>query len=205
MSGAEDSTVLTIGHSNHELAQLLSLLRAHGVNAIADVRSSPYSRSNPQFNREPLQEYLKSNALGYVFLGRELGGRPEDPGCYADGKVQYRKLAQTSCFREGLVRVINGAQTHRIALLCSEAEPLNCHRTILIAHELVAMGISVSHIRSDGSLELHSEAMSRLVRLRGLAERDLFRSKEEIIADACRLQAQRIAYEIEEVSEKAAM
>lgn len=205
MSGTEDRTVLTIGHSNHELAQLLSLLRAHGANAIADVRSSPYSRLNPQFNRESLQEYLKSNSLTYVFLGREMGGRPEDPSCYLDGQVDYRKLAGAAFFKNGLVRVINGAQTHRIALLCSEAEPLNCHRAILIAQELVAMGISVSHIHSDASLESHPEAMSRLVQLRGLAEKDLFRSKEEIIADACERQAGRIAYEIEELGEKAAM
>jgi uncharacterized protein (DUF488 family) len=203
MNPTSDITVLTIGHSNHEVMRLVSLLRAHGVTAIADVRSSPYSRSNPQFNRMPLQESLKAQGIAYVFLGRELGGRPEDPGCYLEGKVQYSRLAQTPLFKKGLGRVVKGARSHRIALLCAEAEPLVCHRTILIAQELALTGVLVSHVHANGKLESHAEAMSRLVGLLGLADKDLYRTKEEIFADACALQAKRIAYEGEEIGEKA--
>jgi uncharacterized protein (DUF488 family) len=198
-----DNTIFTIGHSNHEWARLVSLLRAHGVTAVADVRSSPYSRSNPQFNRRAVQESLKAVGVAYVFLGRELGGRPEDPSCYVEGKVQYRKLAETILFKKGLERVVKGARSHRIALLCAEAEPLVCHRTILVAQELAISGISVGHIHSDGALEGHSDAMSRLVHLLGLDDKDLYRTKAEIIADACALQAKRIAYQGEEMREKA--
>jgi len=198
-----DIMVLTIGHSNHAATRLVSLLHAQGVTAIADVRSSPYSRSNPQFNRALLQESLKAEGIAYVFLGRELGGRPEDPGCYVEGKVQYGRLAQTPLFKKGLGRVFKGAGSHRIALLCAEAEPLVCHRTILVAQELAISGISVGHIHSDGALEAHSDAMSRLVHLLGLDDKDLYRTRAEIIADACALQAKRIAYQDEEVSEKA--
>lgn len=203
MRSTNQITVLTIGHSNHPVTRLVSLLRAHGVTAIADVRSSPYSRSNPQFNRTLLHESLKAEGIAYVFLGRELGGRPDDASCYAEGKVQYNRLAQTSLFKKGLARVIKGAQSHRISLLCAEGEPLVCHRTILVAQELALQGVPVSHVHGNGSLEPHAEAMSRLVGLLGLTDNDLYRHKEEIIADACALQAKRIAYESEDTRVKA--
>lgn len=203
MNPVGDITVLTIGHSNHKATRLMSLIRAHGVTAIADVRSFPYSRSNPQFNRTRLQQFLKAEGISYVFLGRELGGRPEDPGCYVEGKVQYGRLAQTSFFKEGLGRVVKGAHSHRIALLCAEAEPLVCHRAILVAQQLILAGVAVSHIHANGSLEPHAEAMSRLIGLLGLADHDLYRTQEEIAADACALQAKRIAYEGEAIGEKA--
>jgi uncharacterized protein (DUF488 family) len=203
MNPPGDITVLTIGHSNHPIARFVSLLRTHRVTAIADVRSSPYSRPNPQFNRALLQQSLKAQGIAYVFLGRELGGRPEDPSCYVDGKVQYRRLAETPLFKKGLGRIRKGARSHRIALLCAEAEPLVCHRTILVAQELALTGLRVSHVHPDNSLESHAEAMSRLVGLLGLADKDLYRSEEEIVADACALQAKRIAYESDDIREKA--
>src|SRR5205809_4677843 len=105
--------VLTIGHSKHTLERLIELLRGHGVTAVADVRSEPYSRFNPEFNREFLERMMMENEVAYVFLGRELGARSKDPTVYEQGRVQYRKLAQTNLFRAGLQRVINGAQSHR--------------------------------------------------------------------------------------------
>ena len=186
--------VLTIGHSNHSIARFTELLRAHAVTAVADVRSRPYSRLYPDFNQESLAEALKNQGIAYVFLGAELGARSEDPACYEHGRVQYRKLAKTSLFQAGLRRVIDGAGTYRLALLCAEKEPLACHRTLLVSRELEAAGVAVTHIHGDGRLELQSEAMTRLVRLLGMPDTDLYRSKEELIADACAAQEQRIAY-----------
>jgi uncharacterized protein (DUF488 family) len=187
-------TVLTIGHSKHTLERFIELLWEHGVTAVADVRSEPYSRFNPEFNREFLERVMKMKEIVYVFLGRELGARSKDPAVYAQGRVQYRKLAQTDLFRAGLQRVINGAQSHRIALLCAEKEPLSCHRTLLVGRELETVGIRVAHIHADGSLEPHAEAMSRLLRTLRLPLVDLFRTREELIAEACDIQGQRIAH-----------
>lgn len=189
-----DIKVLTIGHSNHPLDHFIALLRMHGATAVADVRSAPYSRSNPHFNREMFQHSLKTNHIAYVFLGRELGGRPEDPGCYNDGKVQYQKLAESLPFRDGLQRVLKGAHSHRIVLLCAEAEPLICHRALLVSQQLTAAGTIVGHIHANGMLESHAHAMWRLVQTLGLSDTDLYRSKDEVIADACALQAKRVAY-----------
>ena len=106
---ARKKDVLTVGHSTHPLAVFLDLLRQHGVTALADVRSSPYSRMNPQYNRESLAAALKDEGIKYVFLGKELGARSDDPACYQNGRVQYQRLAQTSLFKSGIERVLQGA------------------------------------------------------------------------------------------------
>jgi uncharacterized protein (DUF488 family) len=186
--------IFTIGHSNHSIERLIELLRAHAVTAIADVRSSPYSRTNPDYNLEFLQQKLKENGIAYVFLGRELGARSQDPACYEQGRVQYQRLAQSSLFQDGLSRVIDGARTYRLALLCAEKEPLACHRTLLVARQLVSLGVSVAHIHADGALESHDQAMHRLLKLLGRSDQDLYRTSEELIADACSFQEKRIAY-----------
>lgn len=188
------ATILTIGHSNHSLEEFIALLRQHGVTACADVRSSPYSRRHPAFNREPLQEALKQHGIAYVFLGHELGGRPSDPGCYEQGQVRYRRVAQSELFKTGLERVIRGAESHRLALVCAEREPLVCHRTLLVSRALEARGVAVTHIRADGHLETHADAMTRLLGMVGMAQPDLFRSREKMIEEACARQEQRIAY-----------
>ena len=196
MSVAE---IFTIGHSNHSFEKFGALLRLHNVAAVADVRSAPYSRSHPDFNREFLKTKLAEAGVAYEFLGRELGARPEGAQFYQQGRVQYRVLAQSPLFRDGLVFVLAGAQTQRLALLCAEKEPLECHRTLLVARELVALGASVVHIHADGGLETYPDAMKRLLKMLGLPEEDLFRSREEMIADACAMQEERIAYVNEEL------
>lgn len=196
-------TLLTIGHSNHSVERLIEILRSHGVTAVADLRSTPYSRHNPDFNREYLQKKFREKGIAYAYLGRELGARPNNPSFYEHGKVQFRKLAQSDLFRAGLRRIMKGAQSFKIALLCAEKEPLACHRTLLVARELVAQGIPVAHIHSDGTLESHDEAMNRLVRILGLSDKDLYRTREEMISEACALQEQRIAYFDDDLHEEA--
>jgi uncharacterized protein (DUF488 family) len=98
-----------------------------------------------------------------VFVGKELGGRPEDPSCYENGKVQYDRLAATELFKSGIDRVLVGAQKYRVALMCAEKEPLNCHRTLLVGRVLENRGTSIMHILSDGSVEPQDRTMSRLI------------------------------------------
>jgi len=188
------SVLYTIGHSTHSAEKVVDLLREHGVTALADVRSQPYSRMNPQFNREAFSAQLKSAGIAYVFLGRELGARPEDRGCYVEGKVQYDRLAQTPLFRSGLERVIQGMRSHSVALMCAEKDPLTCHRAILVCRHLVARGLRVAHILGDGRLESHDDAVSRLLLELGLSEHDLFKSREEVLDEAYARRAQQIAY-----------
>ena len=274
--------VLTIGHSNHEPQAFVSLLRTHGVDAVVDVRSAPYSRYLPHFNKEHLERILRESGIRYAFKGKELGGQPADRACYdADGRIQYDKLAETDAFKEGIayvletaaaqpaagsdtaavhpstgsgrtaaegtggrtgagraagrtaaegdavraiagrdggravagrdggrmaaegdaVRAVAGREGGRtaaapaggLALMCSEKEPLECHRTLLISRTLAGRGVAVAHIHADGSLESHQDAMNRLLDLFKLPHHgDLFRPREAVIDDAAARQARRV-------------
>jgi uncharacterized protein (DUF488 family) len=201
MIGITPNPVFTIGHSTHALPYFTSLLRKHGITALADVRSAPYSRFNPQFNRETLAKALGAERIRYVFLGEELGARSKDPSCYDSGRVQYQRLASTDAFKEGLGRVIRGAGEYKIALMCAEKDPLECHRTLLVARALVERGVSVHHILSDGRAEPHEFTMHRLLEVVDLPRQDLFRSKEELLREAMARQEERIAYVDERMAE----
>lgn len=186
--------VYTIGHSTHSTKKLIQLLAEQEVTAVADVRSRPYSRINPQFNRESMRAELKTAGIAYVFLGRELGARAEDRGCYVDGQVQYELLARTPLFQEGLTRIAQGIGGHRIALMCAEKDPLMCHRAILVCRHLAVRGIAVQHILEDGRLESHEDAVTRLLAELDIPERDLFRTREDLIVEAYSRRGQQIAY-----------
>ncbi len=186
--------VFTVGHSTHTLEVFAALLRQHDVTALADVRSTPYSRFNPQFNRDALERSLSAYGIKYVFLGRELGARSDDRSCYENGRVQYARLARTDLFRSGIERVVRGANDYGVALMCAEKEPLECHRTLLVARALAELGIIVRHILPDGRLESHEATMERLLDVFGLPHQDLFRSKAELIAEALVRQEERVAY-----------
>ncbi len=188
------SCVYTIGHSTHALERFLELLRIHGITAVCDVRSAPYSRMNPQFNREPLDDALRERSITYVYLGKELGARPDDASCYRNGKVRYELLASTELFLSGIERVKKGAKEYRIALMCAEKDPLHCHRTILVSRHLVGQGFQVRHVLADGGLESHEEALGRLIVSLDMSSDDLFRTREEAVRDAYRARADAIAY-----------
>jgi uncharacterized protein (DUF488 family) len=189
------SEIYTIGHSTQLVDRVIDHLKRHGVTAIADVRSTPYSRHNPQFSKEELHAALSAECIHYVFLGKELGARSDDECCYVDDKVQYERLSRTESFRAGIARVVEGSRTHRIALMCAEKDPLDCHRTILVARELVGRGCRVRHILIDGSTESHDEAMERLVKRLGMDGVDMFRTHDRVIAEAYEKQGGIIAYD----------
>ncbi len=186
--------LFTIGHSTHSLSHFCELLKGHHITAVADVRSVPYSRRNPEFNREVLQAHLEQRGIVYTFLGAELGGRPSSPDCYLDGRVLYDRLAETHLFRTGLERVRLGAERYRLALLCAEADPIQCHRTILVCRRLKGTGLTIQHILPTGMLESQDESEQRLLRLNNLSCDDLFLRADEVLEEAYRLQESRIAY-----------
>ncbi len=191
--------LFTVGHSAHSLTVFLELLRQHDVSALADVRSAPYSRYCPHFSKDALSRSLGDAGIEYVFLGRELGGRSDDPSCYENGRIRYSRLARRPEFRDGIERLKKGAADHRIAVMCAEREPLECHRTILVSPALEEEGLSVEHIHADGRLEAHEDAMDRLIDLVRLPHDDLFRSREEVVAEALLRQEERVAYKIDDV------
>ena len=150
--------VLTIGHSNHSFEHFLDLLRTHSVEVVADTRSYPYSEYAPHFDREPLKQKLIEAGLKYVDLGQELGGRPKGAEFYdSKGRVFYDKVAATSSFQEGLSRLENGIHKFTVAILCSEENPVACHRKLLVGKVLTEHSFAVEHIRGDGRVQSDAE------------------------------------------------
>ena len=155
-------TVWTIGHSNHALAHFLTLLATHGIEMVADVRSAPYSRYAPQFGRDALRMNVTNAGMRYLFMGKELGGRPAEPSLYdEEGHVRYDLVSQTHDFTRGisLLRPLIGGQ--RVALLCAEDDPIHCHRRLLVGRVLRDDSIGVLHVRGDGRIESNDEIDAR--------------------------------------------
>ncbi|SEL32390.1 DUF488 family protein [Nitrosovibrio tenuis] len=191
------TAVYSIGHSNHDINTFIALLKRYDISALADVRSHPYSRFAPQYSRETLKVSLADAGIAYVFLGKELGARSDDPACYLHGKVQYDRLAKQPGFRTGIQRINEGMNRYSIALMCSEKDPLDCHRALLVARNIFDSGISIDHIHADGVLESHEHLESRLLAICKLPEGDMFKAREQFVAEAYFIQGQRVAYQDE--------
>jgi uncharacterized protein (DUF488 family) len=178
----------------HSWERFVGLLRSANVTAIADVRTFPYSRHYPHFNRDDLHEELRSDGISYVFLGKELGGRPNERRFYCEGVADYEKMALATEFGKGLDRVIEGAKKYRIALMCSERDPLDCHRCLLVGRALAQRGVRVSHILDDGQVASHTEIEAKLLELSGRNIEDLFAPLPERLATAYRERARKVAF-----------
>ncbi len=185
--------LFTIGHSNHSFDRFVALLRDAGVTAIADVRSTPFSRRYPWFSQRPLSETLMRNDFSYVWLGDSLGGRPSDPALLRDGVADYEAIAATPAFQEGLARVMEGRKRYCICLLCAEREPLDCHRCLLVTRALAERGLAIGHILADGRVEPHTNTEDRLLQMVREPD-DLFSDRSDRLARAYRKRAQTHAY-----------
>ena len=190
----KDLTVFTIGHSTHSYEHFLSLLRTSGITAVADVRTTPFSRHFPHFNEAALRSELKLDGISYVFLGKELGGRPSGQNFYCDGVADYEKMAKTEIFASGINRVIEGAKKFRVALMCSEHDPLDCHRCLLVGRALSREGISLVHILGDRSSVSHEAVEEKLLDLAGRSSDDLLMTASERLSAAYRDRSLKVAY-----------
>lgn len=157
------SKVFTIGHSNHTFDNFLQLLQKYDVNCVCDVRSTPLSRFASQFNRERLKSSLQTQGISYIFFGNEFGARRKEEDLYTDGIVDFDKVAKTDVFLNGIKRIQDGIEKgYRIAFMCAEKDPLDCHRTLLVARKLTTMGISIEHILSDASVKTQQQIEKEL-------------------------------------------
>ena len=152
-------SIFTIGHSNHSAEKFVGLLKQHGIEVVADVSSQPYSRHAPHFNAKDIEAILWDNGIRRLFLGFELGGRPTAEAFYdADGRVDYARIERSRSFLDGIKQLESSIRDHKTALLCSEEDPVGCHRRLLVGHVLGERGIVVRHIRGDGSVQTEGEA-----------------------------------------------
>ncbi len=186
--------VFTIGHSTLSYENFHSLLKLHEVDAIADVRTSPFSRHFPHFNKDNLQRELREDGVRYVFLGQELGGRPKSKQFFCDGVADYERMAKTEDFASGIDRVVEGAKNYRIALMCSERNPLDCHRCLLVGRALHEQGVKVNHILGNGRVMDQEHIEYQLLEMAGKANVDLFEAPPKRLAAAYRDRSQKVAF-----------
>lgn len=158
----EKIPLYTIGHGTRPADEFLDLLKSNAITYLLDVRSRPYSRYNPQYNRERLQEFLQQHGITYIFMGDTLGGKPKDPLCYDNNnRVDYAKVKDMAFFKAGIARLKNAyAKNLKVAIMCSESKPLECHRSHLISKELDKDGLLITHIDEKGRLISHKKLMN---------------------------------------------
>lgn len=165
----------------------MALLRMNGITAVADVRSKPFSRRHPHFSQPALRKVLEEASIAYMFLGESLGGQPADAALYRNNAPDYERMAATDGFQRALDRVLDEAAGHRLALMCAEKEPLECHRFLMVSRHLALRDARITHILGDGSTEEHERTVRRLLAITHLDAGELFgvaRLPEDVIARA---------------------
>jgi len=146
--------LFTVGHGRRTFDEFVGLLKRYEISAIADVRTRPVSRWAPWFNKAHLSKKLEDEGITYLFMGEELGGRPDDDDLYTDeGYVKYRRVSDTSLFKMGFDRLVENAKSYKIADMCSESDHAGCHRNLLIGRVAEIGGLQVIHINKSGDLE----------------------------------------------------
>lgn len=156
------NTIFTVGHSNGTVEELISLLTLAGINCVVDVRSVPASAYTPQFNKDNLKRYLSNNGVLYMHFGEEFGARRDDS--IVDGQVNFEKAVTTPAFLSGVKRIKNGiGQGYHIALMCSEADPLACHRFYMISRFFYDNGFDVKHILHTNEIVSHDTLEKKMI------------------------------------------
>ncbi|CQR73276.1 hypothetical protein SOV_50580 [Sporomusa ovata DSM 2662] len=205
--------IYTIGHSSHKIEYFLYLLKAHSINCLVDVRSMPFSRYTPQFNMNELKKFLNNNGLYYLFMGKELGARREDKSLYTkEGYLDFEKVSNTSLFNFGIERIKSGIEKgFSIALMCTEKDPINCHRNILVARNFYKQNYQVENILQNGEIQNQRVVEKRLLDtyFPNRMQQTLFDSRDnsnslELIEQAYRLRNKDIGYSISEEKESLA-
>jgi uncharacterized protein (DUF488 family) len=186
--------LFSIGHSNIPAERFIALQQTAGVTTIADVRSTPFSRFCPWFSAKNLAPLLARQGIGYSSYGTALGGRPSDPALYRDGIADFEAMARQPDFHADLDRLVAEAAHSRVCVMCSEREPLECHRCLLVARALAARGLNVGHILHDGSIEPHAVTEQRLLALDDQGESLFVTGQHERLAAAYSRQARAVAY-----------
>ncbi len=195
------ATFYSIGHSNHSVEQFISLLTSKGINCLVDVRSTPYSQRLAQFNREAITSDLAKATILYQYKGDSLGGRYTNPALLTeDGQVDYGKVMQENSFQKGIDELIQLASSgKKIAFMCAEKDPFDCHRFALVSRALALKGQHVCHILADGKVIEQADIEKRLLQKykSDYDQMDLFAgasSREDALSEAYALRGRDIAY-----------
>ena len=196
MEATKANPIHTVGHSNLSAESLVEMLKRRGITQVIDVRSTPYSRYVPHFNRDNIRATLERNSTSYTHMGDALGGRPQDDRLYdRDGRANYELMAQEKTFQDAIGQVEQMAEDGHTLLMCTEADPLRCHRTLLVSQELTSRGANIIHLMRDDQQENHEETMEKLLAVWKLPRNgNAEMTRRQIIEEAVRNQAAEVAY-----------
>lgn len=204
------NVLYTIGHSNHTIERFIKLLKQHEINCVVDVRSNPYSRYNEQFNRENIKIQLNQNGIYYIFMGEEFGARRKEKELYTiDGYLDFEKTVKSSKFLNGVERIKEGLKRNfNIAIMCTEKNPIDCHRNIMIAKYFYDIGYEVKNILENGEIVEQQEINRQLVdnyfpdrnQISFLPEKNLD-NYDELVKKAYKLKNKEIGYVLESEEE----
>jgi uncharacterized protein (DUF488 family) len=194
-------TIYTVGHSTHPIEVFLDLLKAYSISCLIDVRSVAASSYNPQYNKEPLSNFLKANGITYLHFAEEFGARHTDPDLLdEEGKVNFELVRKSWNFKNGIERLWQGIDKgFTIALMCSESEPFDCHRFSMVSIALEKEGFDVKHILKDKTLKTNSQLESQLLKKyeKKIPQPDMFQPNitvEDQLKVAYRLRNKEIAF-----------
>ncbi|HKM04994.1 MAG TPA: DUF488 domain-containing protein [Lachnospiraceae bacterium] len=193
----------TIGHSQHPIQKFIGLLKQHNIEFVVDVRSTPYSKYASMYDRENISNELKNANISYAFMGKYFGARQDDKSLYTkEGYLDFQKVAKWDIFEKGMDNVVRGMETKRIALMCLEKKPIDCHRAILVANAFYCKGYSVKHILENGKIETHQELNEELLDLYFPDRNQISffdnRTDEDYLEDAYKIRNKEIGYHLEE-------
>lgn len=197
------NAIYTIGHSQHDLEHFLKMLRTNEIDYVLDVRSTPYSKFAQNYDRENIQNFLVRNNINYKYMGKYFGARQENMDLYTqDGYLDFEKVAVSGHFQSAVENVMKGMETNRIALMCLEKKPIDCHRAILVAKAFYSKGCTVNHILEDCSIQTHPELNEELLDMyfpdRNQISLFDIRTDEERLVEAYKLRNKAIGYSIAE-------
>lgn len=197
-------TLYTIGHSTVSFERFLALLKKYNVDFLVDVRSVPYSEYAQQFNRESLKKNLKGHGIVYYYMGTYFGARRKERELYTpEGYLDFEKVREQDSFKQRVGSIITGLKRgNTIALMCTEKDPFDCHRAILVGRGFELAGVPVYHILHDESLQNQTDLNKRLLQhyFPHYREQDLFvsvqKTPEEYLVEAYRKRNRAIGYRL---------
>lgn len=205
-------TLFSIGHSQHKIDYFLSMLKKHRIDYILDVRSVPYSQYAMDYNKENIKNILEKNGIGYAFMGNFFGARPKNSSLYfPNGYLNFERVENSVEFKMGFDNVVKGVKNgYRIAFMCTEKDPIECHRAILVSYAFYKAGYSIKHIMSDNTIQTQQDINKRLLDMYypdrnqlSLFESDNL-SEEQYLVQAYKKQNEKIGYrqEVIDIADK---
>lgn len=199
--------IYTIGHSNYPVERLIDMLKHYNIDTVVDIRGTPYSKYNVQYNKEVIEHTLKEAGFIYIYMATELAAKRINKISYnEEGYSDFEKVVNEESFKNGIQRLKNGVlKGYKIALLGAMQDPIRCHRSILVGRELIKYGFNVKHILDDYKLasqkDLEQNLLDKYFMDRNQITIDNLlgnsKSEEELIKDAYRLANKEIGYRIE--------